>query len=167
MKKLLLIPVAAMAMMFTACGGETKTAEETTAPEETVEAAPVEHPTEFTIRAQGNTMPEMKFDTESITINQGKEITITLINEGDNETMMHNIAIVYNGYAEEVATRGMMNKENGYVAPDDAAVIAASPMSGPGETVSVKFSIEKKGTYQFVCTYPGHWSKMLGTISVE
>jgi len=164
MKKLILIPVAAMVMMFTACGGESKSNEETT---ETVETAPVEHPTEFTIRAQGNTMPEMKFDTESITINKGKEVTITLINEGDNETMMHNIAIVYNGYAEEVATRGMANKENGYIAPEDPAVIATSPMSGPGETVTVKFTIEKKGTYQFVCTYPGHWSKMLGTVSVE
>jgi len=126
-----------------------------------------EHPTIFTLRAQGNTMSEMKFDLDTITINAGKEITITMINESEDEYMMHNLVIVLYGFVEEVAIRGIMKKDSGYVDLEDSAVIAASPLSSPGETVSLSFKIDQKGTYQYTCTYPGRWSKMLGTLIVE
>jgi azurin len=166
MKKITFLSTIATTIFLYSCGSNQTSETEVNEVSETVVEV-VEHPTEFTIRAQGNTMPEMKFDTDKITVNAGKNITITLINEGDNETMMHNIAIIYNGYAEEVAMRGMMKKDTDYIDAEDAAVIANSPISGPGETVNVSFKIDQKGTYQFVCTYPGHWSKMLGTLIVE
>lgn len=172
MKIVKLIPVLAVSVWFTACSGSQEpatTQDETTqeSTETTETQVAVDHPTEFTVKAIGNTMPEMQFDVDRITLNAGKEITITLVNEGDNETMMHNLVVIYNGYAEEVANNGMMQKDNGYIDPEDPAIIAASPMSGPGETVSFTFTIDDPGTYQFVCTYPGHWSRMLGTIVAE
>jgi azurin len=168
MKKITYLALFISGFFLVSCGGnENKEATEEQATETVAEPTPMEHPTEFTIKAQGNTMPDMKFDTDKITVNAGKEITFTLVNEGDNETMMHNIVVIYNGYAEEVASRGLSQKENSYVEAGDAAVVAASPLSGPGETVTLKFTIEKPGTYQYVCTYPGHWSKMLGTLIVE
>jgi azurin len=169
MKKLFFIPVVAATMLFAACGGEsTNTSNEggNTEPTESV-ATTVEHPTEITVKALGNTMPELEFDLKIIKVNAGKEITLTLVNEGIDEAMMHNFVIVRDGTAEEVAGRGVANKANGYVQPEDPAVIAASPMTMPGETVAFTFTLAEKGAYQFVCTYPGHWSRMLGKIIAE
>lgn len=170
MKKLFFIPVMAATMLFTACGGEsTNTSNEGGNTETTTETATatVEHPSEITIKALGNTMPELEFDLKIIKVNAGKEITLTLVNEGIDEAMMHNFVIVRDGTAEEVAGRGVANKANSYVQPEDPAVVAASPMSMPGETVAFTFTLAEKGAYQFVCTYPGHWSRMLGKIIAE
>jgi azurin len=133
----------------------------------TAEEAPTEHPTTFEVKAIGNSMADMQFDRDEIRVNAGKEITITLVNEGIDEAMIHNLAIVVYGYAQEVSQKGFNHKDNSYTKPGDPAVIAVSPLANPGETTSVKFTIEEKGSYQFVCTYPGHWGRMLGTLLVE
>jgi azurin len=156
---------AACVFMLYACSSGSLTSDEETKSETTAESIP--NPTEITIRGVGNTMAEMSYDIDNITIDAGKDITITLINDGIDEAMKHNVVIIYNGYAEEVATKGMKHPENNYVQPQDPAVLASSPMSGPGETVTFTFSIDKPGTYQYVCTYPGHWSKMMGFLTVE
>jgi azurin len=135
--------------------------------EATRPSAVVDHPTEFTIRALGNTMPEMAFDVRELRINAGKTITINLINEGENEAMIHNFVVVYAGYAEQVAGRGVSHKDNSYVEPGDQAVLAVSPLVQPLESAQFTFTIKEKGTYQFVCTYPGHYSRMMGNLIVE
>lgn len=56
---------------------------------------------------------------------------------------------------------------NDYV-PEDDAVIAYTPMSQPGETVEVTFTVpEESGEYGYLCTFPGHWATMQGTMIVE
>jgi azurin len=135
--------------------------------EETRPQVAVEYPTEFTIRALGNTMPEMAFDVRELRINAGKTITINLINEGENEAMIHNFVVVYAGYAEQVAGRGIPHKDNSYVEPGDQAVLVASPLVQPLESIQFTFTMEEKGTYQFICTYPGHYSRMMGNLIVE
>jgi len=38
----------------------------------------------------------------------------------------------------------------------------------PGETVEVTFTApEEPGAYTYLCTYPGHWATMQGTMRVE
>jgi azurin len=55
---------------------------------------------------------------------------------------------------------------NEYV-PEDDAILAYTPMSKPGEKVEVVFTApEETGEYGYVCTFPGHWATMQGTMRV-
>ena len=49
---------------------------------------------EFTIRALGNTMSEMKYDLPNITVNEGSKVKITLVNESEDAAMIHNIVFI-------------------------------------------------------------------------
>ena len=49
-----------------------------------------------------------------------------------------------------------------------AQVIAASKLGGNGETVDLDFVVPKApGSYPFVCTFPGHFLTMKGTLVVK
>ncbi len=124
------------------------------------------YPTSITIKGMGKDMSEMKFDLSKIVINKGKTIKMTLINEGDNSVMTHNFVVVKNGMAEKVAITGAQHKDNGYVAPNDENVIYASPIVEYGQTKTFQFSVNEKGTYQFICSYPGHFKLMSGYLVV-
>ena len=86
MKKLLNYSLVFSLIFVTSCGSsesekktENSTAEQTnTAVEENSE----KYWNEFTIGAVHNTMAEMKFDVENITVDEGSWIRITLVNEG-------------------------------------------------------------------------------------
>jgi azurin len=45
-------------------------------------------------------------------------------------------------------------------------IIAHTPMSAPGETVTVEFTAPAEGDYPYICTYPGHYMTMQGTMHV-
>ena len=52
--------------------------------------------------------------------------------------------------------------------PDDSAVLASTPMADPGEKVSVTFTVpDETGDYGYVCTFPGHYVSMYGTMKVR
>ena len=47
-------------------------------------------------------------------------------------------------------------------------VIAASPVLHSGETTEIQFTAPlQKGDYPVVCSFPGHWAIMKGTVVVE
>ena len=47
-------------------------------------------------------------------------------------------------------------------------VLAHSKLLGPGESEVIKFKAPKNpGMYQFVCTFPGHYSMMRGIMVVK
>jgi azurin len=55
------------------------------------------------------------------------------------------------------------------MAPEDAdKVIAATKMLGPGETDTVSFTAPAAGTYDYICTFPGHaMAGMRGVLTVK
>ena len=56
-----------------------------------------------------------------------------------------------------------------YVKPDDARVIAHSPLVGGGQSTSVKFDVSKiaDGGFSYFCSFPGHAAMMQGTLTVK
>ena len=46
--------------------------------------------------------------------------------------------------------------DNDWVQPGDLDVIAVVKLLGPGQRGEVRFTSPPAGTYQFVCTLPGH-----------
>lgn len=120
-----------------------------------------------TVTATGNTMAEMKYDQEIITVKSGTTIKLKLINTSKDASMPHNWVLVHDGKAEKVATDGInAGKESSYV-PNSNDVLIATKLLGPGEETEITFPAPPAGNYQFVCTYPGHWSIMNGKFIVE
>ena len=122
---------------------------------------------EFTIGAIGNTMSEMKFDIENITVDEGSWIRITLVNEGVDIAMQHNIVFIKYGTRKEIAMKAIDAGPNMKYVPNNDNVIAASDLAMPGETVVLEFKAPAKGNYEYLCTYPGHSEIMRGYLIVK
>ena len=153
-----------VAIFFLAsCGSEPKQTSEPTQAEE-IKEKPLE---EFTIRAVGNTMAEMKYDVENITVKEGSKVKITLINEGIDVAMQHNILFVNFGKRKDLAAKAVQAGGDKNYIPQDPNLIAASDMAMPGETVVLEFDAPKKGNYEFFCSYPGHSMMMRGYLFVK
>lgn len=123
---------------------------------------------EITLKAIGNTMEEMAYSRDTIHVSAGALVKVEFINEGTAIPMMHNFVVADSGTYQAVALAGEKTGSSGNYLPPDADLLAASPIALPGQTVIVEFQTPlKPTTYDFVCTYPGHWKKMHGTLVVK
>lgn len=115
----------------------------------------------------------MKYDTNSIEISKScEEFTINLTHSGKlpKTTMGHNVVITKAADQQPVATEGMQaGLNNNYVKPNDARVIAFTPVIGGGEETSVSFPVSKLAegeAYKFFCSFPGHSFVMQGDVKL-
>jgi azurin len=114
----------------------------------------------------------MKFDVVAIDATAGQKVTVTLMNAGTlpKVAMAHNFVLLKAG--TDVAgfcSAGLTHADSGYIAPEMAdKVIASTKMLGPGETDTVTFTAPAAGTYDYVCTFPGHaLAGMRGVLTVK
>ena len=111
----------------------------------------------------------MQYDIKEIRAKPGEVLEITLEN---GDTMQHNLLIVAPGKMAEVgvAADRMGETPEGKACqfvPKSAAVLAVMGLVDPGKTGTLRFTVpEKPGTYNYVCTYPGHWRMMNGKLKV-
>lgn len=145
---------ASLLFLFSACG------EEEVQP---LEEAEVDDVQIVRISSVGD---EMRFDKSEIRVKANQPVRIILENEATMNVMMHNILIVNEGTVNEVGQAALNAGDNDYV-PDNPNVLFASDLAGPGETVEFEFMPPEPGTYEFACTYPGHYSTMRGAFIVE
>jgi azurin len=141
---------------------ETAETTETTQPTEEVSATDT-----IEISGMGNTMAEIKFSKDRISVAPKTMVTIALTNKSTNASMPHNFVVIEKGKANDVGQAGVMNADNGYVKPNDINVIAHTAVANIGETVYLTFETPAAGEYEFICSYPGHWSLMKGDFIVE
>lgn len=123
--------------------------------------------TEITVYATGNTMTEMAFEPNVITVNSGGSIKLKLINTGTDKMMIHNIIFTQKGKADEVGVKAIRAGETKQYVPNDPAVIAASKLVGPSDSTVLQFETPIVGSYPFICSYPGHYLKMRGRLVVK
>lgn len=122
-----------------------------------------------TLRPKGN---QMKFKQTEFTVPPGKEIELVFENTASSPSMQHNVVLLNEAPSDKVfkavGEDGMSaGAEKEYV-PDHDAILAHTPIAKPGETVSVTFTTpEETGDYGYLCTYPGHWAQMQGTMHVK
>lgn len=112
---------------------------------------------------------EMKFDKKEFTVKAGKPVVLVFENP---DAMQHNIVIGKQKSMEIIgnASDKMITQkdaaEKGYV-PAIPQVLAATPLVNPNETYRLKFTAPTDpGNYPYVCTFPGHWRLMFGTMKV-
>lgn len=120
------------------------------------------------LSASGETMSSMKYDQGRLSVPAGAKVNLTFENTASAEAMIHNAVFIQTGKQMDVINAGMeVGKEGGFVPEDHPAVIAATDLAQPGETVELSFTAPSKpGTYQYICTYPGHKS-MKGILVVK
>ena len=138
----------------------------TTAPVATVDPGEtVTPPGEVTIdiNVEGDAL---KFDLASMAAPAGADVVVNFNNSSSSQT--HNWTLVEAGTKDAVAADGLISgADNHWLPVDDPRVLASTVLVGPGESVKATFTAPSAGTYQFVCTFPGHNSLMFGDFTVN
>jgi putative heme-binding domain-containing protein len=116
------------------------------------------------------TIPEqMLYDKTLIVIEAGKPVEIVLIND---DAMPHNLVITAPGALEEIGNAAEKmpptpDAQGRLYVPDLPSILHATKMVDVGQQTKLSFTApETPGDYPFVCTYPGHWRRMSGTLAV-
>ena len=116
----------------------------------------------------------MKFDKASIEVPATcKDFTVKLVHSGKmaKNVMGHNWVLTKTADLQPVATEGMsLGLDKNYVNDADPRVIAHTAVVGGGESASVTFAVSKLTageSYEYFCSFPGHWAIMKGTLTVK
>ncbi len=147
---------------------DTYIAEEPVSPYDPSKIDPNAPVMEISLEAVGNSMDVMAFSTNEIRVKSGTTVKLSFINKASDAAMKHNFFIVKNGTAETVATASLTaGPDKSYIPDDKTKILFTSKVLEPGQSEVLIFAAPPAGTYQFVCTYPGHWQKMNGKFIVE
>lgn len=166
--------VAVIAIFNTACDGgkadkkvDSKIEEKPTT--EVKEVQKEEIPESVSLVILGN--DQMKFDLDELEVYEGQKVTLTLKHSGKmpKEVMGHNWVLLQSGVkVSQFANAAMSAKETDYVPADKMSeVIAYTKLIGGGEEVTIEFVAPSKGSYDYICSFPGHYSIMKGKLIVK
>ncbi len=112
------------------------------------------------------TKPGLKFDLEQFEVTEGSKVQLVFNNSDD---MLHNLLVVNPGTAEEVGKTamglGLEGTQLGYI-PDSEDVLYHTCLLQPESSQDIYFVAPKAGDYTYVCTFPGHYISMQGTMKV-
>ena len=169
MKKVILMASFAIAMV--SCGGSkeqtqdtateaTTTEQPATAPEAPAAenaTSPAQASNDVTIEATD----QMTFSLKEIKVKGGQKVKVTIKHTGTmaKDVMGHNFVLLKPGVDLAAFSH--------YVPDGDPDVIAHTKIVGGGESDTVEFDAPAPGTYEFICSFPGHYSMMKGTFIVE
>lgn len=117
----------------------------------------------------------MKFNKSSIKLIKGVTYDLVLKNVGKlpKAAMGHNLIILEQGNdaiafgAKLITDYGATAVNNWKPVNAGKKVLAQTNMLGPNETDTIKIKFDKKGTYHFICSFPGHFAQMRGIIIVD
>ena len=110
------------------------------------------------IATEGDTL---KFNHAQLEAKAGS--TVTVVFQNASTGLQHNWVLVQSGTKDEVAAAGTgAGPEAGWIPQDDDRVLAKAGLLEPGARQSFEFTVPAAGTYQFVCTFPGHNFTMFG-----
>lgn len=115
----------------------------------------------------------MQFSNDDLTVDAScDQVELTLTHSGTlpRNAMGHNWVLTTDADAQATYQDGMQaGLDNEYVKPDDARVIAHTPVIGGGESTTITFSADRldaAGSYTFFCSFPGHFAIMKGQFRV-
>lgn len=115
-----------------------------------------------------NSNDQMRFDKSEIRVKAGEKIKLTLNHTGKlpKTAMGHNFVLLEKGVdMADFAMKAMNAKDREYIPVK--GVIAHTKLIGGGESTTIEFTAPAKGTYEFMCSFPGHYAMMKGKFIVE
>jgi plastocyanin len=112
----------------------------------------------------------MRYDLPRLVVEPGKPFEVILEND---DFMPHNLVFVQPGTREAVANAAstmrpdQLDSQGRAYLPSSKDVIAASRLLEAGQRQTLKLTAPTTpGAYEYVCTFPGHWTLMWGTLVV-
>ena len=116
----------------------------------------------------------MQFDVKSFEVKSGESVKLTLKNTGKlpKIAMGHNLVILKKGVTAiafgQKALGAGANATNPLPDGVKSDVLAFTKLLGPDESDTITFTAPTvAGNYEFVCTFPGHFAMMRGTMVVK
>ena len=176
MKKIQFYVLAVFACFaLLSCGGSgerktetnsaTKPEIKSTEPQVTSSAAPLSQE----VVLEGN--DQMQFNTTEFRVKAGDPIHLTLKHVGTmkKDVMGHNVVILKKGSdLNAFAAEAIKAKSTDYIpASLDNEIIAHTKLLGGGDSDTITFTLDEPGTYEFLCSFPGHSALMKGKIVAE
>lgn len=113
---------------------------------------------------------QMKFNLSEIKVKAGETVTLTLKHVGKlpKAAMGHNWVLLKPGTdINAFGAKASKFKDNGYIPENSDAIIAHTELVGGGEETTITFEAPEAGTYDFICSFPGHYALMKGKFIVE
>lgn len=154
------------------CGGKEEKKKEGFTYEKKEAAAPIEKAAQASNEANvvisGDDM--MKFDKNEIKVKAGQKVKLTLRHVGklNKQVMGHNFVLLKQGVDITVfAGKAAVSGATEYIPEGTDNVIAHTKLVGGGETTVIEFEAPAVGTYDFLCSFPGHYAMMKGKFIVE
>lgn len=167
MKTSLILPFFAALALLAGCS---KPAETSAAGNSTAAAAPAATTGPKIVNIEAN--DSMKYNISSIEAKPGEEIKVVLTNVGvmPKEAMGHNWVLLKSGSdVTAFATAAAAAKDTGYIpAALKEQIVAHIDQLGPKQSGEVTFKAPTEpGDYPFLCSFPGHFVMMKGTLTVK
>ena len=113
---------------------------------------------------------EMRYDTRRLVVEAGKPFEIILEND---DFMPHNLVIAGPGSRERLGnaaalmTPDQLDRRGRAYIPRDDSILAATRLLEAGQRETLQLTAPSvEGEYDYVCTFPGHWTGMWGTLVV-
>lgn len=171
MKKPLNLALLGLAFVLTlySCGGGGTKNTTATQSIESQPAAPAEETVSNVLTLEGN--DQMQYSRNELTATAGQTITLTFKHTGtlDKNVMGHNFVLLKKGTdINAFAQKAIAAKATDYIPKSEvASIIAHTKLIGGGESDTITFEIKDKGTYDFICSFPGHVAMMKGKLIVQ
>jgi len=168
-----LVAIFSLAIL-TSCGGEKKKEEQ----KETIklgvqkEEAPKAEAADSNVAEIVITADDMmKFDLSEIKVKAGQKVKLTLRHKGkmDVNVMGHNFVLLNSGVdLVDFGTKAATSRDTQYIPEgSESDIIAHTDLIGGGQTTTIEFDAPAVGTYDFLCSFPGHYALMKGKFIVE
>jgi azurin len=113
----------------------------------------------------------MQFDLKEIKVKAGQKVKLTLTHSGKlaKAAMGHNWVLLKPGVdVAAFGSKAAAARETEYIPKsEEANIIAHTKLVGGGESDTIEFTAPAKGTYTFICSFPGHYALMKGSFIVE
>lgn len=110
----------------------------------------------------------MQYDKKEIIVYQGQTVALTLEHVGSmpKSAMGHNFVLL----SHLISVSDYVKKteaKNDYIIEDPTITLAHTPMIGGGESATIYFTAPEAGSYDFICSFPGHYAIMKGKFIVQ
>lgn len=141
----------------------------TAAPASLAEDAVSDDGSVVTINLTGN--DALQYNVTEIKVAAGRKIKLTLthIGKGTKEMMGHNFVLLKAGIdVVQFGLAAVSARDTGFIPEskkDD--VLAHTTVVGGGESVTIEFDAPAAGTYEYLCSFTGHFGTMRGKLVVE
>jgi azurin len=110
----------------------------------------------------------LAFDKTTLEAAAGQQVTLTFKNT--SAVQQHNWVLVSGGdsAASTIASDGLQaGLAASYLPANNANVLAHTKVLDGGASETITFTAPSAGTYLFICTVPGHYPLMQGTMTVK